>query len=359
VALSNATEGDEFLVRQNTLQDQTHEVNCFITGLKTWVEKNNRVWPIPKNEFADTLKVWLAERKEWREMTIPPRQHPPHESYESLLYFDPDQDFVIQYAVIRVNSTMGSYAAEYQSTAKAYNTWNKWMEKTWDGAPAELKGAFQTNKGRTDNAWVFMHTQEVLLSGAFVGICVSLAIAYVVMTISTFNPYLAFLATLNIAFVVCCILGGTYLRGWEMGTIESISATILVGLSVDYVVHFANAYIESGTETRLDALQDGLIEMGGTILGGAITSLGASFMLFICQFQYFAKFGFFMFVTIFMSFIYVFLFFVPLLAIIGPDKKCCACCDLRPKTLKKRCGGKKSAKIVQEGGVPMSIIREL
>merc|ERR1712137_244119 len=98
-------------------------------------------------------------------------------------------------------------------------------EKRWDGAPAELKGAFHTNQAR-ENAWVFMHTQEVLLSGAFIGICVSLAIAYVVMTISTFNPYLALLATINIAFVVCCILGGTWLMRWEMGTIESISATI-------------------------------------------------------------------------------------------------------------------------------------
>merc|ERR1712037_997123 len=81
--------------------------------------------------------------------------------------------------------------------------------------------------------------------------------------------------------------------------------------------------------------------MGGTVMGGAVTSLGASFMLFICQFQYFAKFGFFMFLTIFLSFLYVFLFFVPLLAIIGPDKDCCAICDLRPKELKKRCGKKK------------------
>jgi len=358
--LPTAKEGKEFLVRQNTLTDQKQEVNCFMTGLKKWVDKNKRDWPIPKNEFSQTLKVWLGERLAWRKMTFPAREHPPHERYESLLYFDPKDTDVIKYAVINMNSTMGSFAAEYQSTVTAYNSWEKWMKKKWEGAPAELKGAFHTNKGR-ENAWVFMHTQEVLLSGAFIGISVSLAIAYVVMTISTFNPYLAFLATLNIAFVVCCILGGTWLRGWEMGTIESISATILVGLSVDYVVHFANAYMESDTGTRLEALQDALIDMGGTILGGAITSLGASFMLFICQFQYFAKFGFFMFLTIFLSFIYVFLFFAPLLAIIGPDKNCCAFCDLRPKTLKQRFGGKKSAKIVQVQTAPTmaSIMDEL
>ena len=290
VQLLNATEGTQYLVRQGALQDQAHEVNCFITGLQKWVEKKKRQWPIPQNEFAETLSDWLAERKAWRDTTFPPRAHPPHENYEKLLYMNPDKDYVIQYAVINMNSTMGSFAVEYQSTVTAYNAWESWMKKKWEQAPAELKGVFHTTQGR-ENAWVFMHTQEVLLTGAFVGIGVSLLIAYIVMAVSTFNPYLALLATINIAFVVCCILGGTWLRGWQMGTIESISATILVGLSVDYVVHFANAYMESDTDTRLKALQSALIEMGGTILGGAITSLGASFMLFLCQFQYFAKFG--------------------------------------------------------------------
>ena len=39
--------------------------------------------------------------------------------------------------------------------------------------------------------------------------------------------------------VTTCILGFMFLLGWELGTIESVSATVLVGLSVDYVVHLA------------------------------------------------------------------------------------------------------------------------
>jgi len=304
--------------------------------------KSGKKWPIPQDKFAETLDEWLASRAAWRAQTFPAREHPPHERYEQLLYLDPDRSGVIQYAVITMNSTLGNFNVEYYSTVNTYNAWEKWMKDTWKGAPSELSNAFHTATDRK-NAWVFMHTQEVLFQGAFIGIGVSLAIAYVVLAVSTFNPYLSLLATINIMFVVVCILGGTWLRGWEMGTIESISATILVGLSVDYVVHFANAYMESDTDTRYEKLHDALIEMGGTVMGGAVTSLGASFMLFICQFQYFAKFGFFMFLTIFLSFLYVFLFFVPLLAMIGPDKDCCAICDLRPQTLKKRCGKKRTS----------------
>ena len=46
------------------------------------------------------------------------------------------------------------------------------------------------------------------------------------------NPYMAFLAITNICGVLLCILGLMNILGWELGVIESISITILVGLSV-------------------------------------------------------------------------------------------------------------------------------
>lgn len=36
-----------------------------------------------------------------------------------------------------------------------------------------------------------------------------------------------------------------YLSGWELGVAESITIVILIGFSVDYVVHLANHYVES------------------------------------------------------------------------------------------------------------------
>ena len=50
-------------------------------------------------------------------------------------------------------------------------------------------------------------------------------------------------------------------NGWEMGAIESISITILVGLSVDYVVHLANSYIEADAADRQDRVAASFEEM--------------------------------------------------------------------------------------------------
>lgn len=35
------------------------------------------------------------------------------------------------------------------------------------------------------------------------------------------------------------------MNGWELGVAESIAIVILIGMSVDYVVHLANHYVES------------------------------------------------------------------------------------------------------------------
>jgi predicted RND superfamily exporter protein len=36
--------------------------------------------------------------------------------------------------------------------------------------------------------------------------------------------------------------------GWQLGAMEAISMTLLVGLSVDYVFHMADAYTEAQNE---------------------------------------------------------------------------------------------------------------
>jgi hypothetical protein len=213
-----------------------------------------------------------------------------------------------------------------------------------------------------------MDTQEMLVSGAIFGIVASTIVAFIVLTFSTLNPYIAFLSIVNIAGVLVCILGlmaagvcpwfassrprwsrlscshsstlNSYVAflfcavGWEMGVIESISITVLVGLSIDYVVHLANSYIEAEQHGRMERVQASFAEMGVTVFGGAATSIGASAMLFLCYFQMFFKFGGFMFMTIVTSFLWANCFFMPILSLLGPQGNTCSFAPL----LTKQCG---------------------
>ena len=62
--------------------------------------------------------------------------------------------------------------------------------------------------------------------------------------------------------------------GYDLGTGESISGTIVIGLSVDYTVHLGNIYTESARTSREGKMQDAASVMGPTVVAGGITTLG-------------------------------------------------------------------------------------
>ena len=312
----NATEkiGDNSV---NLIRKQlgNEEVNCFMIGFKEYLEQMNIEFPVPQKEFDKYMQQWLQSRAgNSRARSLPPSQ-----KFEKNMLI---KDNKVKGFVIEANSTLIYYDSAYLPVQEKYLAWDSWALR-WQKKTPESIGSWFHSCGGTVPGWVFMHTQEVLIANAFLGVGVSLFIAFVILTISTLNPYIAILAIINIACVVVVILGFIFVIGWQLGQIESIAATVLVGLAVDYVVHMANAYMESKKSDRESRVKNALTEMGGTVLGGAVTSLGASFFLLLCNFQYFAKFGVFMFLTIGLSFLFVFFFFVPVLLLIGPEEECC------------------------------------
>lgn len=49
-----------------------------------------------------------------------------------------------------------------------------------------------------------------------------------------------------LAGIVCLVVTIMYWSGWEMGAVEAISLSILVGSSVDYCVHLVEGYLLAG-----------------------------------------------------------------------------------------------------------------
>lgn len=46
--------------------------------------------------------------------------------------------------------------------------------------------------------------------------------------------------------VICLVVAIMYWLGWEMGAVEAISLSILVGSSVDYCLHLVEGYLLAG-----------------------------------------------------------------------------------------------------------------
>merc|ERR1712028_299835 len=80
-------------------------------------------------------------------------------------------------------------------------------------------------------------------------------IAFAVLALATRNGPLALVATTAIGFIVASVLGFVkYFNNWDLGIAETIAGIIVIGFSVDYVVHMGHMYIEaaekSGAMTR-------------------------------------------------------------------------------------------------------------
>jgi predicted RND superfamily exporter protein len=101
--------------------------------------------------------------------------------------------------------------------------------------------------------------------------------------------------------------------------IEAMNMCMVVGLSVDYVVHLAEGYTLSLHTDRLSRVRDMLDLMGVSVFFGACTTLGASLFMFFTVLSFFSQFGTFLFSTIGFSLVFSMGLFVTLLGIIGPE----------------------------------------
>ena len=99
----------------------------------------------------------------------------------------------------------------------------------------------------------------------------------------------------------------------------SLNMCMVVGLTVDYVVHLAEGYTLSLHHDRLSRVKDMLDEMAVSVFFGACTTLGASLFMFIAQLAFFFQFGIFMFSTIGFSLFFSMGMFVTLMGIFGPQ----------------------------------------
>jgi len=170
-----------------------------------------------------------------------------------------------------------------------------------------------------DSKFVFMNNQRVYRTSSIRGAVIGVAIAFSVLLLCTWDPILAVFATLSIFCTLLSVIGLTTMIGWSLGSVEAILISILAGFSVDYVVHLAHAYSHNyGTnEERIIAT---FSEMGSPVFSGMVTSVLASLPLFVCNLQFFAKFGTFLCLTIMFSWLFANFGFMSIIATIGRAK---------------------------------------
>ncbi|XP_076099747.1 protein dispatched homolog 1-like [Mytilus galloprovincialis] len=221
----------------------------------------------------------------------------------------------LRVVAIEINTTFMFQNLGYREGKPIYHLWEKFIQQEVSKMPSSMKSGFQS----TRESWHWIKIQETLVKSAVRGVVIGISLAFPILTITTLNVVIGFLATICITMITVVVVGLIPLIGWKLGVLESINLSLIVGLSVDYVVHFAEAYRTSPFTHRKGRVKSMLEAMGLSVLSGAITTFGAAVFMLFAEIQFSYQFGIFVMCTIGTSFMFSFLLFPAFMASWGPE----------------------------------------
>jgi protein dispatched 1 len=291
------------LVRKKNGKDA--RVVCPMAAFRKYVEEV-LVEPFPvtglhTSSFAAKLQTFVAST---------------HGSpYSSHLGFD--ESGALMFVRVSTESTL-VFPTTAKTSRPVFDVWSAFVDDLNARAPRGVGNAKQT----AYYTWTWMKTQEALVENTFQGLIICFCMAFVVLLLSTMDLRAGMIATVTIAGVVTTVMGVGVrgIMGWDLGIGESIAAVILIGLSVDYCVHLANAYCEApaSCDTRELRVQHALMTMGISITASAVTTIVSGSVLWLCILTFFSKFAFLITATIVSSFAWSLFFLPSALAAFGP-----------------------------------------
>lgn len=157
-----------------------------------------------------------------------------------------------------------------------FDKWEEFVATQKAKAPEGMKTLMQTS----GFAWAWMPSERAFVTSAIQGIIISMCFAFGVLLLATRNIIQSVLSLLCVTIIIISVVAIMAMKGWQLGVSESISVVILIGFSVDYVIHLSADYMHSSFRSRHDKMRQAFSEMGVSILSGTITTFGSGAFLF-------------------------------------------------------------------------------
>jgi len=207
------------------------------------------------------------------------------------------------------------YDDEYGVIDKEWKMIENWVNGKNSKAPRGVKKAFFTS---FDFWWY--DTNGQMLSTAYSSAGIALLCAAVVILASSKSFMMTLFCTLTIGYVLTSVTACLVSLGWTLGFLESVCFAILIGVSVDFCIHLAHAYVTAsdGEKDRGERIKYALIHMGPSILSTALTTILSAVIMLFTVITFFQKFALILFLTIVQASIGSFFFFVVLADCFGP-----------------------------------------
>jgi len=255
-------------------------------------------------------------------------------------YSSAADDYVVRFYAMYAYTTV-TWTANAEDSRNTLDSWDAWIDEFSADCPDSVCSYVENVSLR----WCWLQSQTAFVQSAVQGILIAMPLAFIILLLSTRNWIMAVFAVFDIIGIMLCELAIMFLLGWKFGVSECVAIVIIIGFSVDYVVHLANAYLESTATDRVSRLKFALLTMGISVVSGAVTTFAAGFFLIFPEIIFFQKMGVLIMSTVFFSIFWAMCFFTSIVALWGPQgdagdltkyfKKC------------KRGGGRGGAEVVE------------
>lgn len=169
---------------------------------------------------------------------------------------------------------------------------------------------------------------------AYQGAGISLAASAGVTLLSSRSVTLTIFTTITILYILVSVTSFLTAFGWTLGFLEAICFSILIGVSVDFVIHFTHAYVHyKGERSREERTRYAMLTMGPSVLATAGTTFFSAIVMLFCTITFFRKFALVLFLTVVMATFASFVVFITLTNCFGPTNptymvdKCFSLCS--------------------------------
>lgn len=298
-------EGSAYIANRNM---QLHK--SFMSAFKAFRLSRGEEFPVQEGSiFWQSLKAWLRSED--------------GETYQNQLGWTQTEidwnDQTLLWCSVSLRSAVVPSTAAASELYRFLEAWTGFVVAKNRVAPQGAKNAFATS-----NDFVWVQNMKALVLQAGWGTFGAVLVALVVLLLVTWNVLVSIYATLSIGMVVMLVVGFFAVAGWDLGIMEFVSLTIVVGISIGFTVHISNAYLMYARHNmlkdkpRVSIVQYAMAEMGSPLISGAITTATAVIMLFFCKITLFSHFGQFLFVNTIASLLTSFFLLVVILMLLGP-----------------------------------------
>lgn len=99
--------------------------------------------------------------------------------------------------------------------------------------------------------WVTSVTYTKISESVLGTVFLSIALAGIVVFVFSGRPLLSLIATVTVLLMSITVMGMLFLMDWNLGAIEGMSITSLVGLSVDFCIHVVEGHVHARAHNRV------------------------------------------------------------------------------------------------------------